>query len=154
MSHAIGWGWTSTVAAALMVSIESAPAYIQWISFGILLLTIRYGHHWRERANKRYGYDTISEDEKHPPSIRGEEGVDIDIVKAEAEAGERVVVDEDDTHTDLPQRPRAPTMRGGKGLERVASGKLSRQRSAGSLPDVREVLHRTASVTASVHGGG
>lgn len=154
MSHAIGWGWTSTVAAALMVSHIRERSNIQWISFGILLLTIRYGHHWREKANKRYGYDTISEDEKHPPSIRGTE-TDGDIVKAEEEAGERVVVDEDDAHTELPKRPLASTLRGGKGLERVASGtKLARQRSQGSLPDPRDMLHRTTSTTASVHGGG
>lgn len=104
----------------------------------MLLLTIRYGHHWRERANKKYGYDSISADEKHPPSILGNESADG--AKEEDVSGL-----EDDAHTELPLRQ--PVMKGGSGLERKGSA----PRSAGALPNAEAMLHRTASITASIH---
>jgi hypothetical protein len=122
-------------------------AHPQWISFGVLLATIRYGHHWRETANKKYGYEGIAEDEKHPESVRGS------AVAGEEEAGVVSVTAEDDTHTDLPPRP--PAMRGSTGLERIGSGKTARVRPQGGLPDAEGMLYRQTSLTGSVvHGGG
>lgn len=99
----------------------------------MLLLVIRYGHIWRERANSRYGYDTKAEDEKNesPPAPGPVEEV------------------EDDEPRELPRDVSRIVSRD----VRPRSG--SRNAKERDMPEVKDVLRRTTSLSgASVHGGG
>jgi hypothetical protein len=58
--NAIGTGWTNT-----------AAAIIAYIGAGLILLTLRYGDKWRDRANKIHGVTYKEADEYRKETVAG-----------------------------------------------------------------------------------
>lgn len=158
LSDAIGWGWTMTIAAVISVSDKSnvwhpVPADdFQWLACGVLLLTLRYGHIWREKANVKYGME-VAEDEKH--------GVELEKVEGDVERGMSAEHEDENEHPG--HLITSPPLRGHRKntVSNVEAGRGTITRSdsvrtgKGEMPPVQEVLKRTVSLSgASVHGGG
>ena len=89
-------------------------------------MTVRYGHIWRENANRKYGILITSADEQAPPTTAKDEE---DAVKAD---------DEEDEVGGMVARP---------ALRSMGGSQLSRQATRGEMPPVGEMLRRTASLT-------
>ncbi|ORY35815.1 major facilitator superfamily domain-containing protein [Naematelia encephala] len=129
MADAIGWGWTMTFAAGVSL-----------LSFATLVLVIRYGHKWREAADKAYGVpnsapaDTIAPENKLHQQSTGDSHSHHEREEAHhGEPGELVAAKKG-----VGKRPM-----------------IERSHSRRSMPGVEEVLSRTVSLSgASVHGGG
>ena len=130
-----------------------------------MVLLLRYGSTWREKANAKYGYPAREDERPNPfwPVAESESGDAAGPVIVEDREGDaRVSASADDEHHDekheepgqlvkatglLPKR--GPTM----GRAGRAGGPS--HRAQGDLPPVEEVLSRTVSLSsASVHGGG
>jgi hypothetical protein len=158
---------------------SSSDADPQWLSFGILLLVIRYGHLWREAANLKHGYLVQAEDEKHGPeqsrsssSAEGGQVPPLPPVREGHEGHEEEHLDEpgdlpaaNANSSTLPPLQRANSARGKStgtpstanapaARNRARSGSRASRMSKDGMPDVQEVLQRTTSLSgASVHGG-
>jgi hypothetical protein len=128
---------------------------------------LKWGHIWREIADKKYGYVPPADSRQVQAKTPSEEEKDI------AERSRHSDPDHEHEHKDQPGTllP-APALRStgrrntlntampgqqttGAGAGSGDGGRLSRQNSARSdMPPVEEVLRRTVSLSkASVHGG-
>ncbi|KAK4688268.1 ABC-2 type transport system permease protein, partial [Tremellales sp. Uapishka_1] len=130
MSNAIGLGWTLTFGAL-----------VGWVPLLLVLATYRYGDKWREAANTRYGMTVKTADEEKVVSSGDDE---------ESRVGSKEGGGEEEHDGDEPGQLVSPDSK-----EKNARRKtLSRHSSRKDLPTVDEVLRKTVSLTASVHGGG
>lgn len=117
-----------------------------------MLITIRYGHIWREKANLKHAYNNDNSDEKHddkssPSELEKEKDEEAAISSASSDGHH-------DEHHDTPGSLVALNPgKVGRGKDRLDLSRTSSSRT--ELPDVEEVLKRTVSLGgASVHGGG
>ena len=138
-----------TVSAALVVSQstlieECLPISSQWLSSLVLMVTMKWGEGWREKANEKYHYEGTPEDCRRPVA-----SITSSTTKIGSDNGSDHGEDDDVGH--LPASVPLTERRGRRsGAEQGNVAETEPQ-----MPPVHEVLKRTVSLSgASVHGGG
>ncbi|EIW69837.1 hypothetical protein TREMEDRAFT_13217, partial [Tremella mesenterica DSM 1558] len=145
IANAIGWGWTMTITSVIC-----------WMACGMILLMLKYGTAWREKANAKYGIQPRDGERPNPYwPIESVESVDkvhsVDFVDSTSEKMDVEKESESDQHHDE-QHEEPSRLLPRVEMKNPRSGRDRDTRV--EMPAVEEVLRRTVSLSgASVHGG-